>query len=366
MARHRRRYSKDVQELVGRLEKLIAERDDHVGSEMALSMTDSILDFVEDVDRFGIDTGDLKMLYHALFELRTAFRVFAPYRMIRKVSVFGSARTKPEETEYQLAEEFANLMTRRGYMVITGAGPGIMEAAQGGAGRGRSFGVNIRLPFESEANEHIQNDPKLVHFKYFFTRKVIFLKETDSIVLFPGGFGTHDEGFESLTLVQTGKGALVPLVFVDKPGGSYWRDWYDYVEKHLAKGRGEAGGYIDPDDLSLIKLTDNVEEAVEEVERFYSNFHSTRWVRPRLVVRLQHAVTDEVLDGLHDSFSDLLVEGKFERLDGPLEVESDEPHTASLHRLAFPFDRKSYGRLRQMVDWINAKVDPANGSNGSD
>ena len=293
-------------------------------------------------------TADLKMLNHALLELRYAFKVFAPYRSVRKVSVFGSARTGKDRLEYKMANRFSNKVSNRGYMVITGAGPGIMEAAQGGAGRARSFGVNIRLPFESKANEVIENDPKLIHFKYFFTRKVCFLKETDAIVIFPGGFGTHDEAFESLTLVQTGKSDLVPIVFVDRPGGTYWSAWLDYVRTHL---RDE--GYIDGFDESLFHVTESVEDAVEVVDGFYRNYHSARYVRPLQVIRMNQPVTDSLLERLNREFSDIVVSGKIERLSAALEAEKDEPKTADLHRIAFRFDRKSYGRLRSLIDVLN-------------
>lgn len=293
-------------------------------------------------------SADLKMLNHALLELRYAFKVFAPYRSVRKVSVFGSARTGKDRLEYKMAKRFSNKVSNRGYMVITGAGPGIMEAAQGGAGRARSFGVNIRLPFESKANEVIENDPKLIHFKYFFTRKVCFLKETDAIVIFPGGFGTHDEAFESLTLVQTGKSDLVPIVFVDRPGGTYWSAWLDYVRTHL---RDE--GYIDGFDESLFHVTESVEDAVNVVDGFYRNYHSARYVRPLQVIRMNQPVTDSLLERLNREFSDIVVSGKIERLSAALEAEKDEPKTADLHRIAFRFDRKSYGRLRSLIDVLN-------------
>ena len=297
-------------------------------------------------------SADLKMLNHALLELRYAFKVFAPYRSVRKVSVFGSARTGKDRLEYKMANRFSNKVSNRGYMVITGAGPGIMEAAQGGAGRARSFGVNIRLPFESKANEVIENDPKLIHFKYFFTRKVCFLKETDAIVIFPGGFGTHDEAFESLTLVQTGKSDLVPIVFVDRPGGTYWSAWLDYVRTHLLDE-----GYIDGFDESLFHVTESVEDAVNVVDGFYRNYHSTRYVRPLQVIRMNQPVTDSLLERLNREFSDIVVSGKIERLSAALEAEKDEPKTADLHRIAFRFDRKSYGRLRSLIDVLNLEPD---------
>ena len=340
-----RRYGKDPQQLISKLEDLIERRDEFAGADLVFSMLESVFKLVRD----GAGRGDLKMLHHALLELRYAMKVFAPYRSIRKVSIFGSARTKSDEPEYRLAEELANRVTRLGYMVITGAGPGIMEAAQDGAGRSKSFGVNIRLPFESEANEVIQDDSKLVHFKYFFTRKVVFLKETDAIVIFPGGFGTHDEAFESLTLVQTGKGAMVPIVFIDKPGGTYWREWLTYMETQLRDG-----GYIDERDTSLFMVTESVDKAVDEVHRFYSNYHSSRFVLPRLVMRFQNPISDEVVEELNESYSDIIVAGKIRKLAGPLPVEENEPHTHGLHRLAFQYDRRSYGRLRQLIDRMNS------------
>ena len=329
---------------MAKLQDIVENRESYSGSELFLQMFERVLKLVGDETY----SADLKMLNHALLELRYAFKVFAPYRSVRKVSVFGSARTGKDRPEYRMAEKFSNKVSDRGYMVITGAGPGIMEAAQGGAGRARSFGVNIRLPFESKANEVIENDPKLIHFKYFFTRKVCFLKETDAIVIFPGGFGTHDEAFESLTLVQTGKSDLVPIVFVDRPGGTYWSAWLDYVRTHL---RDE--GYIDGFDESLFHVTESVEDAVNVVDGFYRNYHSTRYVRPLQVIRMNQPVTDSLLERLNREFSDIVVSGKIERLSAALEAEKDEPKTTDLHRIAFRFDRKSYGRLRSLIDVLN-------------
>ncbi len=340
----KRRYPRQPGEVLARLEQALGQGED---DDLLLQM----LDGVRKLAAGAAERGDLKMLSHALMEMRRAFHVFAPYRRTRKVSVFGSARTTEDAVEYGMAKEFATRMTRLGFMVITGAGPGIMEAAQGGAGRAHSFGVNIRLPFEFDANHVIQDDPKLVHFKYFFTRKVMFVKEADGIVLFPGGFGTHDEGFESMTLVQTGKSHLIPLVFVDRPGGSYWRDWLAYVEKHLV-----GGGYISPHDRALFEITDSVDVAVEVIRRFYSNYHSSRFVWRRLVIRLEQPVSDELLDRINVEFADVVVAGKIERLDAPLDEEQDEPWTLDLHRLALEFDRKSFGRLRQLVDVLNDAV----------
>ena len=340
------RYGKDPGSLLEALGDLISRRGKDLQADLALQMVEVVLKVVRD----GAPRGDLKVLNHALKELRYAFKVFRPYREIRKVSIFGSARTMPDDPAFEAARTFANLMTRRGYMVITGAGSGIMEAAQGGAGRARSFGVNIRLPFEQKANEIIQNDSKLVHFKYFFTRKVVFVKETDAIAIFPGGFGTHDEAFESLTLVQTGKSDMLPIVFVDQPGGTYWDEWLEYVEKHL-----KSRGFIDPDDTALFTVTNSPEQAAEVISRFYANYHSMRFIRSRLVIRLRRQANDEVLARLNEEFADMLVKGKIERLEHPLAEEADEPESHHLSRLVLFFDRKSYGRLRRVVDRLNAE-----------
>ncbi|RMF86862.1 MAG: TIGR00730 family Rossman fold protein [Nitrospinota bacterium] len=293
------------------------------------------------------DRGDLKILNTALKELRYAFKVFKPYRNYRKVSIFGSARTQPDDPVYQQAVEFGRRVVERGYMVITGAGEGIMKAGQDGAGRRMSFGLNIRLPFEQVANSIIADDPKLITFKYFFTRKLIFVKETDAFAMFPGGFGTHDEAFEALTLLQTGKSDPMPVVFIDSPQERYWRTWEAFIQEHLVqKGR------ISPDDLSLFKITEDVEEAVEEIDTFYRNYHSLRYVKDLLVIRVNHSISPELLDTLNHDFTDLLAAGKIEA-SGALPEESNEPEIAHLPRLVLRFNRRNFGRLRQMIDVIN-------------
>src|SRR5437763_345600 len=223
--------------------------------------------------------GDVKLLSTALKELRYAFKVFAPYRQRRKVTVFGSARLAADHPAYAQAVEFSRRMAEARFMVITGAASGIMEAGHVGAGRENSIGVNILLPFEQDANAVIAGDAKLMHLKYFFTRKLLFVKESDAIALFPGGFGTLDEGFEVLTLVQTGKSHLFPIVMVDSPGGGYWGPWQDYVKNVLLKQ-----GMISPEDLALYKVTDSVDEAVDEITRFYRVYHSMRFVKDELVL----------------------------------------------------------------------------------
>jgi len=289
---------------------------------------------------------ELKLVNSALKELRHAFRIFKPYSQLRKVAVFGSARTDPDHPDWIHAHAFAERIVREGWMVITGAGGGIMSAAQGGAGREASFGVNIRLPFEQQANEVIAGDRKLINFRYFFTRKVIFVKEAHAIALFPGGFGTHDEGFEALTLIQTGKSEMVPIVFVDAPGGRYWRDWLEYVETHLVER-----GLISREDLHLFRVADSVDEAVDEIEGFYRNYHSSRYVDGRLIMRLHIAPSDEELEVLNDEFSGLLESGKIERTDV---LSGEESETAHLPRLRLHFNRKAVGRLRTLIDQLNA------------
>jgi hypothetical protein len=291
--------------------------------------------------------GDIKILNSALRELIYAFRVFAPYRGIRKVTIFGSARLPEDSPEYRQAADFARMISARGWMVITGAGEGIMKAGQDGAGRERSFGVNIRLPFEQGANEVILNDPKLVTFRYFFTRKLVFVKETDAIALFPGGFGTMDEAFETLTLLQTGKSALLPLVCVDRAGDDYWRSWDAYVRTTLL-----SRGLIAPEDLALYRVTDRLDEAVDEILTFYRNYHSSRYVGNRLVIRLRHAPTAEAIHRLEEEFRDILTAGGLE-VGLALPEEAEESALADLPRLTLSFNRRSFGRLRQLIDALN-------------
>ncbi len=291
--------------------------------------------------------GDVKMLNAALRELAYAFRIFAPYRGIRKVTMFGSARLPEDSPEYRQAAAFARAISAHGWMVITGAGEGIMKAGQDGAGRDQSFGVNIRLPFEQTANEVIQHDAKLITFRYFFTRKLVFVKETDAIALFPGGFGTMDEAFEALTLMQTGKSSLLPLVCVDSKGGDYWRSWEAYVRGTLL-----SRGLISEEDLALYRITDSLDEAVDELLTFYKNYHSSRYVGNRLVIRLRHAPGAEAIGRLEEEYRDMLAEGGLEV--GPaLPEEAEESALADLPRLTLVFNRRDFGRLRQFIDALN-------------
>jgi len=293
-----------------------------------------------------VDRGNLKILNTALKELRYAFKVFAPYRDVRKVSMFGSARTPEDHPQYQEARRFAEVIEKEGWMVITGAGDGIMRAGHHGATRGSSFGVAISLPFEQRANTIIADDAKLVNFKYFFTRKLVFVKEADAIALFPGGFGTQDEGFESITLVQTVKTEPKPIVLVDQPGGDYWENWRNYVEAELLANR-----MIDEGDMGLFFITDRAENAVAEVLKFYRRYHSSRFVRDKLVLRLNEPLAENLLSELNDRFSNILTSGRIEQAAGPIEGEfglyPEKP------RLVLAFDRRSAGRLRKMIDRIN-------------
>ncbi len=325
------------------LPRLEAESGLRSEEQLVREMLESCLKLLRD----GTRLGDVKLLNAALRELRYAFKVFTPYRNVRKISVFGSARLVQSSAPCRTAHEFARRITAAGYMVITGAGRGIMQACQEGAGRERSFGVNIRLPFEQEPNEFIDKDPKLLTFRYFFTRKLIFIKEADAAALFPGGFGTHDEAYECLTLVQTGKTRPMPIVFIDAPRGTYWKTWRRYVEEHLLRPR-----LISEEDLALFKVTASVDEAVEEITRFYRVYHSARMVRHQLVLRLNHAIPTTLVAALSRDFSDILVSGSVEQRPA-LEEEADEPELASLPRLVFVFNRTNFGRLRQLIDRLN-------------
>ncbi len=295
-----------------------------------------------------LDVLDLKIVNRAVKELRHAFRVFHDYRDRRKISIFGSARTASDDPNYQLAFQFSRQVVEAGFMVITGGADGIMRACQEGAGRENSFGVNIMLPFEQGPNTTIADDPKLVTFKYFFTRKLIFQKEANAIALFPGGFGTHDEGFEILTLAQTGKSDPQPIVCLQAPGCDYWDEWYAFVTRQLL-----VRNLINPEDLSLFKITTSVDDAIDEINSFYRRFHSIRYVGRLLAMRLKTSISPEQVAGLHETFGDLLSEGTFE-LRGPLPEELDEPDLRDSPRLVFTSNRRSASRLRQLIDHLNA------------
>ncbi len=295
--------------------------------------------------------GDLKILSRTLRELRYAFKVFRPFRRRRKLTIFGSARTNPDHPEYQAAVELGQRMAKHGWMVITGAGGGIMEAGHRGAGREASLGLNIMLPFEQSANEYIEGDPKLVTMKYIFTRKLMFVKECSAVVCLPGGFGTLDEAMETLTLMQTGKQTMTPLVLLDHPGGSYWKDLGEFIEKQLGDG-----GMISPEDVRLYKITNSVDEAIEETLNFYRVYHSMRYVKNRLVFRLKAPLAESKLAYIQEHYSDILVDGTYEQT-AALPEEIGEPDLNGLPRLVFHFNRRALGRLRMLIDCINGRPD---------
>ena len=286
------------------------------------------------------------MLNRALKELRYAFKIFAPYDHIPKVTVFGSSRTKEDHPQYTQCVKFAQLIQKEGWMVITGAGDGIMRAGHHGATRESSFGVAISLPFEQDTNTIIAGDEKLINFKYFFTRKLMFVKEAEAIVLFPGGFGTQDEGFEALTLVQTGKSVPVPIIMLDEPDGTYWQHWRTYVQSELLRT-----GMISPEDMNLFHLTDDAEDAVNEIARYYRRYHSSRFVSDELVLRMKSPLPDGFVDKLSDEFDGMLMGGGIRQTKGALPEEAGE--FAELPRLVFSYDKKSAGRLRKLIDTIN-------------
>ncbi|MFA6411203.1 MAG: LOG family protein [Syntrophales bacterium] len=330
------------------LDLLIHELIEKAGGSPNADLLEEIIVSTLRMREDNIDRGDIKILNTALKELRYALSVYTPYRQIRKVAIFGSARTPATSPEYKLAREFARYMVRSGWMVITGAASGIMHAGNEGAGRAASFGANIRLPFEQHANPHIDNDPKLVNFKYFFTRKLVFIKESDATVLFPGGFGTHDEGFESLTLVQTGKADPRPVVLMDSPRSKYWSSWLRFIRNHLEKGK-----MIDRADMGLIHHTHDPREAVRIIADFYRNYHSIRYIRDRLVLRIKNPLSPKKLVRLNKDFKDIISSGSIEQHLKPFEEEANEPLTANLIRLSFHFDRHGVARMHELIREIN-------------
>lgn len=293
-----------------------------------------------------VDRLDWKILTSALQDLEKGFQTFYPYRHVRKVTIFGSARLASDTPEYQIAVDFARRVTQLGFMLMTGGGGGIMQAGNEGAGPEKSFGLNIKLPFEQEANQFMAGDRKLLHFKYFFTRKLFLLRESDAVGLFPGGFGTQDEAFECLTLCQTGRYGPVPLILIDRPGGDYWKDWDAYIEKHLV-----ARGLVSPEDRSVYTITDNLDLACEAITSFYRVYHSSRYVGDQFVIRLNTELNDEDIDRLNENFADVLVKGQIQKTKAFPQEAGDE--TFHLPRLALYFNQRDFGRLYQMIAAIN-------------
>lgn len=299
-----------------------------------------------------IERLDWKILSAALADMERGFQLFYDYRHVRKVTIFGSARLAPDTPEYQMALKFASTISQLGFMVMTGGGGGIMQAGNEGAGRENSFGLNIQLPFEQEANPFIEGDPKLINFKYFFTRKLFLLKESDAIALFPGGFGTQDEAFECMTLTQNGKFGPVPLVLIDRPGGDYWRSWSKYIDRQLVEN-----GLVSPEDPSLYTVTDNLDVACNAITRFYQVYHSCRYVSNQLVIRLKTDISDALVKQLNADFSDIIVKGQIEKSQALPQEAQDE--TAELPRLILYFNQRDLGRLYQMIATINQMGNPS-------
>ena len=294
------------------------------------------------------DRVDLKMMNHTLKEMRFTAKVFAPYHHVRKVSVFGSARVPPGDPRYQLARALGKRLAKDGFMVITGGGPGIMQAANEGAGPEASFGINIQLPFEQRPNPVVEGNPRSVNYKYFFNRKVAFLKEADAVVLLPGGFGTLDEGMEALTLMQTGKHNPIPIVMLDLPEGRYWKDWKAFIATQMV-----ASGYVDARDLELVAHHNDPQAVVDHILRFYSRYHSLRYVGDKLVLRLTRALSSGQVADLAAGFSDMLLPGGGITAGSALPEEKDSAALKELPRLIIDFDRRHFARLHQLIDCIN-------------
>jgi uncharacterized protein (TIGR00730 family) len=293
--------------------------------------------------------GNLRLISSTMKEMRFTGKIFGPYSDVRKVTVFGSARTKPDEPVYEMARLFGQRLAETGYMVITGAGPGIMSAVNHGAGPEHSFGVNIRLPFEQEPNPVLIGNPRLITYKYFFNRKVAFVKEADAIALFPGGFGTLDEAMETLTLIQTGKRDPLPLVLIDEPGGTYWSRWLKFFREELL-----SEGYIEESDFNLFERVDSIDTAIDRINRFYRRYHSVRYVGQKLVIRLISSIDPQSVKKLNKDFADILDQGGKIYLSDALPEEADEPEVMNLPRLIVDFNFKDYGRLRNFIYEINS------------
>ena len=293
------------------------------------------------------DRGDLKLVNNTLKELRYSFKVFSPYRAIKKVVIFGSARSKSNSVEYKMAEEFSRKLTEKKYMVVTGGGPGVMEAGNKGAGSGKDFALNIRLPFEQKPNSYIDEKEKLINFKYFFTRKLIFVKETDATALFPGGFGTLDEGFEMITLVQTGKSRPRPIVLMEPKGSTYWASWMNFVKSQLVKK-----GFIKKEDLSLFTIVKTSDQAIRCIEDFYRVYHSIRYVLGLAVIRLNRKISEKTLKLINQEFKDILTSGQI-KVSPPTPKEIQEKEFLDLPRLVMNFNLRDYGRLCEMIQVIN-------------
>lgn len=323
-----------------------------VDSHFAAENSDIIRQMFTAVAKTGLelsDRGEFKLLNRNIKELGRAFRIFSEYRNVRKVAIFGSSRTKENQPEYNMAEEFARKIVQKGFMVMTGAGGGIMEAGNKGAGKDNGFGINISLSMEQKPNKFI-SDNRLINFKYFFTRKLVFLKESDATVLFPGGFGTLDEGAEGLTLVQTGKSKPRPIILLEPEGSEFWGEWNHFIKNKLLKNN-----YISEEDLSLFQVINNIDQAIEEIENFHSVYHSIRYVKNKTVLRLIKPVSDEILQKLNETFKDILSDGTI-KTGPPLKDEIKNNEYPNLPRLIMSFNHRKFGRLMELLRFINKNV----------
>lgn len=331
-----------------KLDRMIHELIHQVGPSGNADLAEELIVTALKAHSDKMDRGDMKMLNTAMKELRYGLKIFEPYRAVRKVAIFGSARTPRNSPDFQIAEKFAKGIVRKDWMVITGAASGIMQAGNEGAGHKRSFGMNIQLPFEQEANPVMFQDPKLVTFKYFFTRKLMFLRESHATVLCPGGFGTHDEGFETLTLVQTGKTDPRPIVCLDAPGSDYWKDFFHFLKQQLLPR-----GMIHEEDLDLMYATHDPEDAVAYIADFYKMYHSMRYIRELLVIRIEKPLSEEQLDQLNQEFKYILKKGKITQSLKPFDEEQNAPYTFHLTRLAFYFKRDCFANLNKLIHRLN-------------
>jgi uncharacterized protein (TIGR00730 family) len=325
-----------------RLVELLDAADVETNRDQLFEILSSVVRLAQD----GAERLNLKITNAALKEMRSAFKVFAPYQNTPKVTIFGSARTLPDDPLYSQTRDLAGALASRGWMVVTGAGPGIMAAGAEGAGLEHSLGVNIRLPFEQGANPFIEADTHLVEMKYFFTRKLMLLKESAGFAVLPGGFGTLDEAFELLTLLQTGKALPAPIVLLEVPGGTYWHSWERFITEVAARG------LVDADDVAFYRITDDVTTAVDELTGFYRNYHSIRYVGDRLVVRMRAAPTAEELARLDTDFADIRTSGHIEATTA-LAPEVADDDVVDLPRVVLHFDRLAHGRLRAFIDALN-------------
>jgi uncharacterized protein (TIGR00730 family) len=344
MSPNRTRYRTGDPEIDERLTELLDTVGVHADRDQLMEILTTVALLADD----ETDRLNLKITNSALKEMRLAFKVFEPYEDVPKVTMFGSARTLPDDPEYAQARNLAIALADEGWMVVTGAGPGIMAAGVEGAGVDKSIGINIRLPFEQDPSPLLAADPKLVDMKYFFTRKLMLMKESAGFAVLPGGFGTLDEAFELLTLLQTGKAAPAPVVLLDVPGGTYWQSWDRFVRDELA-----TRGLIDPSDRHFYLITDNIEAASAEIRGFYRNFHSMRFVGNTLVIRLQRAPTPDQLERLNEEFGDIRKQGAIE-VTAPLPAEVSTDDRLDLARVKLAFDKHHYARLRQLIDALNA------------